>query len=57
MLLNSHLTTFWIFFIIESDHDGIDHGDDYEEVDSYTNHDMVRIRTFNFNPSGKRWSV
>lgn len=24
-----------------SDHDGVDHGDDYEEVDSYTNHDMV----------------
>ena len=27
--------------IEECDHDGLDHGDDYEEVDSYTNHDMV----------------
>ena len=27
--------------IKECDHDGLDHGDDYEEVDSYTNHDMV----------------
>ena len=25
----------------ESEHDGLDHGDDYEEVDNYTNHDMV----------------
>eukprot|EP00596_Hydrurales_sp_CCMP1899_P003635 CAMPEP_0119047024 /NCGR_PEP_ID=MMETSP1177-20130426/50489_1 /TAXON_ID=2985 /ORGANISM="Ochromonas sp, Strain CCMP1899" /LENGTH=819 /DNA_ID=CAMNT_0007020999 /DNA_START=459 /DNA_END=2918 /DNA_ORIENTATION=- len=24
-----------------SNHDGVNHGDDYEEVDSYTNHDMV----------------
>lgn len=24
-----------------SEHDAVDHGDDYEEVDSYTNHDMV----------------
>ena len=28
-------------YIEECDHDGLDHGDDYEEVDSYTNHDMV----------------
>ena len=47
-VLYSHLTTSSIFFIIESDHDGLDHGDDYEEVDNYTNHDMVR--TFNINP-------
>ena len=40
-----------MFFILESDHDGIDHGDDYEEVDSYTNHDMVR--TANCNPLGR----
>ena len=32
---------FYFLSITESDHDGIDHGDDYEEVDNYTNHDMV----------------
>ena len=47
-----HPTSFWNYFTSESDHDGIDHGDDYEEVDNYTNHDMV---IFTFWPSW-RWT-